>query len=140
MLLKPNLRCSILARYLIFLGIFVKRTANSMFLNQQKYTEELLHRANMSTCKPISTPANTNSKLSATDGCTLFNPTLYRSLAGALHYVTFKRPDIAYAVQQICLFVHSPRDSHFNALKRILRYLKGTIDLGLHVYPSRSHN
>lgn len=129
-----------MARYLIFLGISVKRTADSMLLNQQKYTEELLHRANMSTCKPVATLADTNSKLSATDGSPLVDPTLYRSLAGALQYVTFTRPDIAYVVQQICLFMHSPRDSHFNALKQILRYLKGTIDLGLHVYPSRSHN
>ncbi|KAJ9559625.1 hypothetical protein OSB04_004785 [Centaurea solstitialis] len=59
--------------------------------------------------------------------------TLYRSLAGALQYLTFTRPDIAYAVQQVCLFMHDPRLPHLNALKRILRYLKGTLSHGLHL-------
>lgn len=66
------------------------------------------------------------------------DPTLYRSLAGALQYLTFTRPDIAYAVQQICLFMHDPRESHFNALKRILRCLKGTLSKGLRMYRSAS--
>lgn len=120
-----------------FLGVSVKRTKTSMFLHQRKYTEEILHRANMSTCKPASTPVETTSKLSASAGQLITDPTLYRSLVGALQYLTFTRPDIAYAVQQICLFMHAPREPHFNALKRILRYLKGTLDLGLHLYPSR---
>ena len=55
----------------------------------------------------------------------------YRSLAGALQYLTFTRPDIAYAVQQVCLHMHDPREPHLVALKRILRYLQGTLDLGL---------
>lgn len=66
-------------------------------------------------------------------GTPVADATLYRSLAGALQYLTFTRPDIAYAVQQVCLFMHDPRAVHFNALKRILRYLKGTADLGLSI-------
>ena len=53
------------------------------------------------------------------------------SLAGALQYLTFTRPDIAFAVQQICLYMHDPREPHLAALKRILRYLQGTLSLGL---------
>jgi hypothetical protein len=53
------------------------------------------------------------------------------SIAGALQYLTFTRPDIAYAVQQICLHMHNPREPHLTAMKRILRYLRGTPDLGL---------
>ncbi|KAK4352525.1 hypothetical protein RND71_028043 [Anisodus tanguticus] len=64
------------------------------------------------------------------------DPTLYRSLAGALRYLTFTRPDIAYAVQHVCLFMHAPREPHFTDLKRIIRYVKGTLDYGLHLYPS----
>ncbi|XP_021747892.1 uncharacterized protein LOC110713750 [Chenopodium quinoa] len=60
------------------------------------------------------------------------------SLAGALQYLTFTRPDIAYAVQQVCLFMHVPRESHYDSLKRILRYVQGTIDHGLFLYLSTS--
>ncbi|GKD07157.1 ribonuclease H-like domain-containing protein [Tanacetum coccineum] len=51
--------------------------------------------------------------------------TLYRSLAGGLQYLTFTRPDLSYAVQQICLYMHDPREPHLVALKRILRYVQG---------------
>ncbi|XP_071696145.1 uncharacterized mitochondrial protein AtMg00810-like [Rutidosis leptorrhynchoides] len=55
---------------------------------------------------------------------------------GALQYLTFTRPDISYAVQQICLFMHDPREQHMHALKRIIRYIQGTADLGLQLYSS----
>ncbi|GKC07972.1 ribonuclease H-like domain-containing protein, partial [Tanacetum coccineum] len=64
-------------------------------------------------------PVDTESKLGA-DGDPVSDPTLYRSLAGALQYLTFTRPDISYAVQQVCLYMHDPREPHFSALKRIL--------------------
>jgi len=59
------------------------------------------------------------------------DPTAFRSLAGALQYLTFTRPDISYAVQQICLHMHDPRETHLTMLKRTLRYLRGTLDFGL---------
>ncbi|GJU63364.1 ribonuclease H-like domain-containing protein [Tanacetum coccineum] len=61
---------------------------------------------------------------------------LVRSLAGALKYLTFTRSDISYDVQQICLYMHDPRDLHFTALKHILRYVRGTIDHGLQLHVS----
>jgi hypothetical protein len=64
------------------------------------------------------------------------DPSLYRSLAGALQYLTFTRPDISYAVQQVCLHMHAPSTEHMLALKRILRYVQGTIHFGLHLSPS----
>ncbi|GJT40738.1 ribonuclease H-like domain-containing protein [Tanacetum coccineum] len=103
-----------------FLGISVTRNTSGMFLSQQKYASELLERAGMLTCNPCRTPVDTDSKLSA-DGDPVSDPTLYRSLAGALQYLTFTRPDISYAVQQVCLYMHDPREPHFSALKRILR-------------------
>ncbi|XP_019102951.1 uncharacterized mitochondrial protein AtMg00810-like [Beta vulgaris subsp. vulgaris] len=121
-----------------FLGIVVTRTPSYLLLSQQKYAQEILDSACMSNCKPVVTPVDTNSKLSADSGPPVHDPTHYRSLVGALQYLTFTRPDIAYAVQQVCLFMHDPRESHFNALKRILRYIQGTIDHGLHLYPSAS--
>ncbi|GKE36618.1 ribonuclease H-like domain-containing protein [Tanacetum coccineum] len=82
----------------------------------------------MQHCNPCKTPVDTESKLGS-DGDPVSDPTLYRSLAGALQYLTFTRLDISYAVQQICLYMHDPRDPHFTALKRILRYVRGTSQL-----------
>ncbi|GJS88782.1 ribonuclease H-like domain-containing protein [Tanacetum coccineum] len=95
-----------------FLGISVTRNTSGMFLSQQKYASELLERAGMLTCNPCRTPVDTDSKLSA-DGDPVSDPTLYRSLAGALKYLTFTRPDISYAMQQVCLYTYDPREPHF---------------------------
>ncbi|XP_071727746.1 uncharacterized mitochondrial protein AtMg00810-like [Rutidosis leptorrhynchoides] len=118
-----------------FLGISITRTSLGMFLSQKKYATEILEHADMTECHPSRTPVETNSNLN-TSGPPVANPTLYRSLSGALQYLTFARPDIAYAVQQICLFMYDPREQHFSALKRILRYIQGTLDLGLQLFAS----
>ncbi|CAH9131347.1 unnamed protein product [Cuscuta epithymum] len=119
-----------------FLGIAVTRRPGCLTLSQQKYATEIIHRAGMASCKPSCTPVDTSSKLSSDDGPPVTDPTLYRSLAGALQYLTFTRPDISYAVQQVCLHMHDPRVPHFDALKRILRYVKGTLDYALHLRPT----
>ncbi|GJT15201.1 ribonuclease H-like domain-containing protein [Tanacetum coccineum] len=118
-----------------FLGVSAQRSKSGLFLSQSKFAEEILERAHMQHCNPCKTPVDTESKLGS-DGDPVSDPTLYRSLAGALQYLTFTRPDISYAVQQICLYMHDPRDPHFTALKRILRYVCGTIDHGLQLYVS----
>ncbi|KAJ9565082.1 LOW QUALITY PROTEIN: hypothetical protein OSB04_001048 [Centaurea solstitialis] len=101
------------------------------------YAKEILDRAGMSSCHPSATPVDTKAKLSGTDGDLLTDGgAQYRQLVGALQYLTFTRPDISYVVQQICMHMHAPRTSHFNALKRILRYTKGTLDHGLHLTKS----
>ncbi|XP_021719308.1 uncharacterized protein LOC110686983 [Chenopodium quinoa] len=74
--------------------------------------------------------------MSTQSGTPYSDPTTYRSLCGALQYLTFTRPDISYAVQQVCLFMHAPQVAHMNALKRIIRYLRGTSDYGLTLYKS----
>ena len=87
----------------------------------------------MSVCHPTSTPVDAQCKLSATDGAPVSDPTEYMSLAGALQYLTLTRLEIAYAVQQVCLFMHDPREPHLALVKRILRYIKGTLHTGLHI-------
>ncbi|XP_066392551.1 uncharacterized mitochondrial protein AtMg00810-like [Miscanthus floridulus] len=116
-----------------FLGVSVQRRGDSLFLSQRQYMLDILDRAGMSHCKPSNTPVDTHSKLSA-DGVSVADPSQYRSLAGALQYLTFTRPDIAYVVQQVYLYMHDSREPHLSALKRILRYLQGTLDLGLHLH------
>ena len=90
----------------------------------------------MTDCKPCSTPVDTQTKLSADLGDPMADPTGYRSLAGALQYLTFTRPDLTYAVQQICLHMHDPQESHLAALKRLLRYVRGTVGFGLVLHRS----
>ncbi|KAK9068004.1 hypothetical protein SSX86_012115 [Deinandra increscens subsp. villosa] len=114
-----------------FLGISVTRTGDRMFLSQASYAQDIITRASMQSCNPVATPVDTSPKLGSDSGPECDNPTLYRSLAGALQYLTFTRPDITYAVQQVCMHMHSPRVSHWHALKRIIRYLQGTISFGL---------
>ncbi|XP_068660807.1 uncharacterized mitochondrial protein AtMg00810-like [Aristolochia californica] len=66
------------------------------------------------------------------------DPTLYRSLVGALQYLTIMRPDIAHVVNSVSQFLHSPTANHFLIVKRILRYIKGTLHYGLSFRPSAS--
>nr|GEY50881.1 ribonuclease H-like domain-containing protein [Tanacetum cinerariifolium] len=117
-------------------GIFAQRLASGLFLSRSKFAEEILERAQMQNFNPCQSPVDIESKLGS-DG----DPTLYRSLAGALQYLTFTRPDLSYVVQQVCLYMHDPRDPHFTALKHILRYVRGTFDYGLqlHVSPTAQH-
>ncbi|GJT21183.1 ribonuclease H-like domain-containing protein [Tanacetum coccineum] len=118
-----------------FLGISVTRDSSGIFLSQKKYAAEILERAGMVHCNSSRTPIDTESKLGVS-GDIVYDPTLYRSLAGSLQYLTFTRPDISYAVQQVCLHMHDPREPHFSALKRVLRYVRGTLDYGLQLFSS----
>ncbi|KAJ9543586.1 hypothetical protein OSB04_023293 [Centaurea solstitialis] len=118
-----------------FLGVAATRSSSGLFLSQSVFAQEIISRASIDTCNPCSTPPDTKSKLPSC-GEPVSDPTLYQSLAGALQYLTFTRPDISYAVQQICLFMHDPREPHFNALKRIRSYLRGTLSMGLFLRPS----
>lgn len=85
-------------------------------------------RVAMSSCIPSSFLVDTKMKLSGTSR----NP----YLAGVLQYLTFTRPNIFYVVQQVCLFMHDPKTQHMIALKRIIRYIKGTSTHILHLSPS----
>ncbi|XP_051205815.1 uncharacterized mitochondrial protein AtMg00810-like [Lolium perenne] len=117
-----------------FLGIEVVLRADGFFLHQRKYAHELLDRAGMLNCKPAATPVDTKAKLSATDGISASDASSYRSIIGALQYLTMTRPKLQYAVQQVCLHMHAPRDSHWTVVKRILRYIHRTLGLGLSLH------
>ena len=119
-----------------FLVVIVNRHACGLFLSQCQYASEIMERAGMSACKSSPTPVDTKPKLGTTSSERYADPTHYRSLAGALQYLTFTRPDISYDVQQVCLYMHDSRDAHMHDFKRIIRYLQGTLDHGLHLYPS----
>ncbi|WVZ68483.1 hypothetical protein U9M48_017417 [Paspalum notatum var. saurae] len=116
-----------------FLGIEVKRSDGKLLLSQERYASELLKKAGMQFCKPANTPLPVSEKLSAHSGEQLgpSDSTKYRSLVGALQYLTLTRPDIPFSVNKVCQFLHSPTTVHWTAVKRILRYVQGTINTGL---------
>nr|XP_028946359.1 uncharacterized protein LOC114820142 [Malus domestica] len=112
-----------------FLGLEVHRSSAGLFLHQSKYLLDLLRKSNMVGAKPCCTPLGSQ-KLDHT-GPLLSDPTEYRSIVGGLQYLTWTRPDISFAVNQICQFMHTPRAQHLQAVKRVLRYLKGTVTEGI---------
>jgi hypothetical protein len=85
----------------------------------------------MHEAKPISSPMASSSSLSAFSGDPMEDPTLYRSTVGSLQYLSFTRPDLRFAVNRVCQFMHRPLQPHWQAVKRILRYLKHTLSHGL---------
>ncbi|CAN6439380.1 unnamed protein product [Victoria cruziana] len=114
-----------------FLGVEVDRKGDTLTLSQHKYVLDILHKTGMENCKAISTPCLLNHKMSSKEGKPFHDPTLFRSIVGMLQYLTFTRPDIVYSVNQVSQFMHAPTDAHMEAVKRILRYLKGTLNDGL---------
>ena len=127
-----------MGRLHFFLGIEVQYTSYGLFLTQSKYAREVLERANMNECNSIATPMMVHS--SEDDGSLFLDPQLYRSIAGALQYLTFTRPDLTYCVNYLCQFMHAPTNSNFRELKRVLRYVKGSTDLGLRIYSTSASN
>ena len=114
-----------------FLGVEALRNQAGLHMRQTKYITDLLNNTYMLGARPLRCPSSSGSKLSSTAVERLENPTEYRQVVGALQYCTITRPDISYSVNQLCQFMHSPRELHWIAIKRVLRYLKGTIEFGL---------
>ncbi|KAG7587359.1 GAG-pre-integrase domain [Arabidopsis thaliana x Arabidopsis arenosa] len=115
-----------------FLGIEAHRTSKGLHLSQRKYILDLLHRYDMTNAKPVTTPMASSPKITLTTGTTLSDPTDYRKLIGSLQYLAFTRLDIAYAVNRLSQFMHRPTEDHWQAAKRVLRYLAGTPTHGIY--------
>lgn len=118
----------------------MQRNKDGLLLCQGRYAYEILQHVNMSSCKPINTPLATAEKLSKIDGEPLGadGATRYRSIVRALQYLTLTRPDISFSINKICQFLHCPTMVHFAAVKRILRYIKGTLNVGLKIRKTSS--
>jgi histone deacetylase 1/2 len=120
-----------------FLGIEVNHLSNgSLLLTQSKYIRDLLTKTNMIDSAPVNTPMQSTCKLSKTGSPALSDPFMYRSVVGALQYATITRPELSYSVNKVCQFMSHPLEAHWTAVKRILRYLKGTIQHGLLLSPA----
>lgn len=116
-----------------FLGIQAKFTPTGLFLNQEKYAMDLLQIAGMSDCAPMPTPLPLQLDRVPHQNQIFEDPTYFRSLAGKLQYLTLTRSDIQFAVNLVCQKMHKPTLSDFHLLKIILRYLKGTVQMGVYL-------
>lgn len=113
-----------------FLGIEMDQTPASLFLSQRKYVEDLLDQAGMKNSKPAPSPLDSKLKLDVAS-FPLRDVNVYQCLVGKLIYLTITRPDITFAVSLVSQFMHSPTDHHLQIVKRLLRYLTGTISRGI---------
>ena len=113
-----------------FLGIEVATSRKGLFLNQRKYTIDLLRDSNMLNSKPANTPFDSKLQLDKL-GDPLDSPNYYQKLVGKLIYLTITRPDISFAVSLVSQHMHAPTVVHLCMVKRILRYLKKTIGRGI---------
>lgn len=88
----------------------------------------------MSTAKPVSTPVDTKGNLTLDSGTTLTNATTYKTIIGGLQYFCLTHPGIAYVVNKLSQFMHRPTTDHWAAVKRLLRYLCGTLNHGIFLH------
>ncbi|KAJ0028636.1 hypothetical protein Pint_36096 [Pistacia integerrima] len=114
-----------------FLGMEITTTNKGLHLSQSHYALTILERSNMVDCKPMSTPFEAKTKTSSNE-ILIEDPSYYRGLVGALQYLTLTRPDISFSVNYVSQFMHTPTMTHLKMVRRILRYVKETIEMGLH--------
>lgn len=114
-----------------FLGTETIRTPRGIHLMQRKYITYLLVKANMLNAKPVAMPLPTHPKPTQNSSSALSDPHEYRKLVGSLQHLSITRPDISYAVNRLSQFMHRPTIDHWQATKRVLRYLSGTLNHGI---------
>lgn len=120
-----------------FLGLQIEYLpSGGVFISQSKYAAGVIIKAGMLGKKSCSTPCLPYAKLVKDDGPLFEDVTHYRSIVGCLQYLTFSRPDIAYSVNTVCQFMQAPTETHYASVKRILKYLIGTVNYGLTYKPA----
>ena len=129
--MQKEFEMSLLGELTFFLGLQISQRTEGIFITQTKYIKEMLKKFQMEDCKPVSTPMITGCKLSKDDESKEVDQRLYRSMIGSLLYVTASRPDVMQAIGQVARFQAAPKENHIIAVKRIFKYLKGTVDFGL---------
>ena len=129
--LNQQFKMKDLGHFSYFLGLDITHSINGLYITQVKYASEILSQAGLTDSKTVDTPVELNAHLTPTEGKLLSNPSLYKRLVGSLVYLTVTRLDISYVVHQVSQYLFAPRLTHYAAVLRILRYLKGTLFHGL---------
>jgi len=114
-----------------FLGIEISQTQSGLHLSQSHYALTILERADMVDCKPMSPPLEAKTTNSSNTPL-MEDVSFFRGLVGSLQYLTLTRPDLSFSVNYVSQFMHAPITAHLKMVRRILRYVKGTINNGLH--------
>nr|GEW75630.1 hypothetical protein [Tanacetum cinerariifolium] len=114
-----------------FLGLQVYQSPCGIFINQSNYVLKILKKYEMESCDPVGTPMEIKDTLDLDQNGTPVDATKYRSMIGALMYLTSSRPDIVHTTCLCAQYQAKPTDKHLNKVKRIFRYLRGTINTGL---------
>ena len=130
--LKKKFEMTDLGHLHYFLGLQVLQSKEGIFLSQSKYACDILRHFHMEDCKPAPSPFQSGVKLSVSCTSPEVDATLYRQLVGKLLYLTHTRPDLSFVVGLVARFMQNPRESHWKAAKRILRYVRGTVQFGIH--------
>jgi len=126
-LLKQKFEMKDLGELRYFLGIEVIHSPKGIWLLQRQYALNKLSEYGMTGCKPISIPLEQNVKLSVDEGNLVEDTTMHRRIVGSLIYMTITRPDLSYVVGVVSQFMQTPRKPHLDAVRRILRYIKHTL-------------
>ncbi|XP_047320258.1 uncharacterized mitochondrial protein AtMg00810-like [Impatiens glandulifera] len=114
-----------------FLGLPIENFEKCLFVSQINYAKKLIDKFGMTDEKKSYTPLNVNPRLSRDEGTCLPDIRLYRALVGSLIYLTIKRPDIVYAAGVVSCYMQDPRKPHFEEVKKILKYINTSLDIGL---------
>ena len=114
-----------------FLGMEFQMSKQGMVLHQRKYVKEILKRFIMDDSNPASSPVEPNVNLEKNGEENKVDTTLFKQIVGSLGYVCNNRPDIGFVVGLVSRYMGEPRVLHMKAARRILRYLKGSINCGI---------
>ncbi|XP_015087043.1 uncharacterized protein LOC107030185 [Solanum pennellii] len=114
-----------------FLGLEVEKISQGYFICQRRYAKNLLKHFSMGEAKEMATPMEINLKMEKDEGKLLKDARSFRQLVGSLIYLTITRPEIAFSVSGVSQFMQDPRTPYVEAAKRILRYIKCSVDYGL---------
>ncbi|XP_047306159.1 uncharacterized mitochondrial protein AtMg00810-like [Impatiens glandulifera] len=117
---------SLMGELTFFLGLQVRQLENEIFINQAKYTKELLKKFVMKNFSDASTLMNSSRKLDKDEGIQDVDITAYRGIISSILYLTVSRPYIMFVVGACGRFQANPKQSHYIAAKHISKYLKGT--------------
>ncbi|GAU10529.1 hypothetical protein TSUD_418010 [Trifolium subterraneum] len=136
--MQSEFEMSMMGELGFFLGLQIKQLEDGIFINQEKYVNDLLKKYKMNEAKIMSTPMHPSTSLDKDEKGKDVSEKEYRGMIGSLLYLTASRPDIVFAVGLCARFQTSLKESHLIAVKRIFRYLVGTPDVGLW-YKKGSH-
>jgi hypothetical protein len=121
--MSKEFEMSMMGELQFFLGLHIKQAKEGTFVHQAKYTKDILKKFKMDDSKPLSTPLSTTTALNVDEDGEPVDQNEYRSMIGSLLYLTTTRPDIQFSVCLCARFQVSPRTSHWQAVKWILRYI-----------------